>query len=264
MSKYIDVAVNLIGSKLEHNLEAVVQNAAKSGVSPLIIIGSHLQESQDAIQICQSYPKQLYCTAGVHPHHATSWNEHSYQQNLALCQSPHVVAIGECGLDYNRNFSPKAEQRKAFIQQLELAVQTQLPVLMHERDAQQDFIAILREYRTKLSGALLHCFTGNHEQLNEYLALDLYLGITGWVCDERRGLELAQAVPHIPDNRLMIETDSPYLLPRSMRPKPKTNINLPEYLPYIANYIAQLRGQDESLLAAQIKRNTEEFFNLGN
>ena len=137
-----------------------------------------------------------------------------------------------------------------------------MPVLMHERDAHEDFIAILREYRPQLNGALLHCFTGTHAQMEAYIDLDLHLGITGWVCDERRGQELAQLVPFIPQNRILIETDSPYLLPRSMRPKPKSSKNKPEYLPYIANYIANLRGEDADEFAKRCYQNSLAFFNL--
>lgn len=262
MPSYIDIAVNLLGSALEPDIATIVKAAAEQGVSPLIVIGSDLTESAAAIELCQQYPKQLYCTAGVHPHHASSWNKQSSSLQADLCQTPQVVAVGECGLDYNRDFSPRLAQRQAFSAQLALAVDLQLPVLMHEREADEDFIAILREYRPQLAGALLHCFTGTHSQMEAYIDLDLHLGITGWVCDERRGQELAQLVPFIPQNRILIETDSPYLLPRSMRPKPKSNKNKPEYLPYIAEYIANLRGENTAEFAKCCYENSFAFFNL--
>lgn len=262
MSSYIDIAVNLIGSALEDKVDDVINGAQQHGVMPLIVIGSLLAESQQAIELCQQYPGKLYCTAGVHPHHASTWQADSYERNKALCQHNQVVAVGECGLDYNRDFSPRADQRKAFAAQLALAVELQLPVLMHQRDAHGDFLAILQEYRTELPNALLHCFTGDTHELHDYLAQDLYLGITGWVCDERRGQALAEAVVHIPDNRILLETDSPYLLPRSMRPKPKSSKNLPQYLPYIAEYVATLRGQDSELFAQTVATNSRRFFNL--
>lgn len=262
MPSYVDIAVNLLGSALEPDIATIVQAAADQGVSPLIVIGSDLTESAAAIDVCRQYPTQLYCTVGVHPHHASTWHNNSSLEQARLCQAKEVVAIGECGLDYNRDFSPRAMQRQAFAEQLALAAQLQKPVLMHERDAHDDFIAILREYRPHLSGALLHCFTGNHAQMDAYLALDLHLGITGWVCDERRGVELAQLVPFIPQNRLLIETDSPYLLPRSMRPKPKSSKNKPEYLPYIAQYIANLRGENPQDFAKHCYNNSLAFFNL--
>ncbi|MFB2641210.1 TatD family hydrolase [Shewanella bicestrii] len=262
MPSYIDIAVNLLGSALEPDIAQIVQAAADQGVSPLIVIGSDLTESAAAIQLCQQYPKQLYCTAGVHPHHASEWQVDSKQLQATHCQAPQVVAVGECGLDYNRDFSPRPAQRQAFIDQLELAVELKKPVLMHERDAHDDFLSIVKEYRPHLSGALLHCFTGTRAQMEAYIELDLHLGITGWVCDERRGLELAELVPFIPKERLLIETDSPYLLPRSMRPKPKSSKNKPEYLPYIAQYIANLRGENAAEFAKQCYQNSLAFFNL--
>ncbi len=262
MSAYIDIAVNLLGSALEPDIAEIVQSAATHGVSPLIVIGSDLAESAKAIELCNQYPGKLYCTAGVHPHHAIEWHSGSSAIQTELCQMPEVVAVGECGLDYNRDFSPRPAQRQAFREQLELAITLKMPVLMHERDAHEDFLAILSEYRAELTGVLLHCFTGTRAQMETYIELGLHLGITGWVCDERRGQELAELVPFIPSNRLLIETDSPYLLPRSMRPKPKSSKNKPEYLPYIAQYIANLRGEDPDEFAAQCYHNSLAFFNL--
>lgn len=262
MSKYIDIAVNLIGSALEKSRDDIIQRAVAQGVSPLIVIGSNLAESEQAMACCLEHPQHLFCTAGTHPHHASEWDDASADKLRQLATSAKVVAIGECGLDYNRDFSPRPKQREAFEAQLALAVELQLPVLMHERDAHDDFLAIIKEYRNDLCGALLHCFTGNRESMQAYLALDLHLGITGWVCDERRGAELAELVCDIPDNRILIETDSPYLLPRSMRPKPKSSKNEPQYLPYIAQYIAALRDQDPTDFAAKTYKNSIDFFGL--
>lgn len=262
MPHFMDIAVNLIGSSLEKSIQRVVEEANNVGVSSMIVIGSQIEESKHAIDLCRSFPEQLYSTAGVHPHHASEWTSQSSHQIRQLSLAQCVVAIGECGLDYNRDFSPRLKQRQAFAQQLELAIELKLPVLMHERDAHSDFLAILKEYRSALPAALLHCFTGNRESLEAYLEQDLHLGITGWVCDERRGLELAELVPLIPDNRILIETDSPYLLPRSMRPKPKSSKNEPKYLPYIAEYIAKLRGQAVDDFALQTYQNSRSFFGL--
>ena len=262
MNRYFDIAVNLVGGNLEPIAEQVIQDAKNEGVSPLLTIGSHLEESEQAINLCEQYSNRLYSTAGVHPHHASSWDHTSAEKLKSLCAHSSVKAVGECGLDYNRDYSPRAQQRLAFEAQLELAVDLKLPVLMHERDAHEDFIAILKAYRPQLPKALLHCFTGNRAQLEAYLALDMHIGITGWVCDERRGMELASIVPMIPNNRILIETDSPYLLPRSMRPKPKSSKNLPKYLPYISEYIAHLRQQDPREFAQNCYQNSLSYFNL--
>ncbi|MBO1896443.1 TatD family hydrolase [Shewanella sp. BF02_Schw] len=262
MTQYIDIAVNLLSDRLKHDIDTIINDAAKHHVSPLIVIGSDLDESSDSISLCQQYPQQLYCTTGVHPHHASSWDQHSKARLTQLATQDTVVAIGECGLDYNRDFSPRPVQRKAFAAQLELACELNMPVLMHCREAHSDFIAIVNEYRAHLPNALLHCFTGSKDELIECLAADLYIGITGWICDERRGQDLAQLVPLIPNNRIMAETDSPYLLPRSMRPKPKSSKNLPQYLPYIVEYMANLRQQSPQTLAQECYKNSCDFFQL--
>lgn len=262
MSQYIDIAVNLVGSALEAQAEQVISDAVAAGVSPLILIGSELDESARCVALCQQYPQQLFTTAGVHPHHASSWNGSSTERQRELCAAHAVVAVGECGLDFNRNYSTPVAQRQAFAAQLALAVELQLPILMHERDAHQDFLAMVQEYRPQLSGALLHCFTGDIAQAEAYLELGLHLGVTGWVCDERRGQALAETVTIIPDDKLLLETDSPYLLPRNMKPKPKSSKNQPKYLPHIANYVAQLRQQPADQLAQQCYNNSVKFFGL--
>ncbi|WP_028766637.1 TatD family hydrolase [Shewanella fidelis] len=264
MPQYMDIAVNLVGSSLEKDIQRVVDDAAIHSVTSMVVIGSHIDESKQAIELCKQFPNQLYSTAGVHPHHASQWQPDSLDTLKELSQASCVLAIGECGLDYNRDFSPREMQRKAFAEQLALAVELQMPVLMHERDAHEDFLAILKEFRSELPAALLHCFTGNKQSLDAYIGQDLYLGVTGWVCDERRGQELASIVADIPNDRILIETDSPYLLPRSMRPKPKSSKNEPKYLPYIAQYIATLKAQSLEDFAAQTYLNSRTFFGLKN
>ncbi|QIR13449.1 TatD family hydrolase [Shewanella aestuarii] len=262
MIQHIDIAVNLLSANLIDNCHDIIQQAAKQDVSPLIVIGSELEESAQAINVCQQYPQQLFCTTGVHPHYARHWNEHSAETLKQLAKHPTVVAIGECGLDYNRDFSPRDQQRHAFAQQLDIACELNMPVYMHCRDAHDDFIDIVNRYRQDLPKAVLHCFTGNKAELDACLAADLYIGITGWICDERRGQSLAELVKYIPNNRLMAETDAPYLLPRSMRPKPKSSKNLPEYLPYIVQTMAKLRQQEYAELAGHCYQNSVDFFNL--
>lgn len=262
--RYFDIAVNLVGSSIESDADNIIAMAKQVGVSPLMVIASHLDESERAIAFCQDYPELLYCTVGVHPHHSSKWQQDSPIKLKGLCQSPLVKAVGECGLDYNRDYSPRDKQRQAFSEQLALACELQLPVLMHQRDSHNDFMAILKEYRSSLPKALLHCFTGNQAELEAYLELDLHIGVTGWVCDERRGQDLANSVNLIPDNRILIETDSPYLLPRSMRPKPKSNKNLPQYLPYIAEFIAKLRQQNVAEFAQHCYQNSLSYFNIDN
>jgi TatD DNase family protein len=173
-----------------------------------------------------------------------------------------VVAVGECGLDYFRNFSPREAQLEAFRRQLDIARDTGLPVFLHQRDAHDDFVEILESALPEISRAVAHCFTGEHESLREYLAMGLYIGITGWICDERRGQHLHDIVEVIPDDRLLIETDAPYLLPRTIRPKPKTRRNEPMYLPEVLKVVAEARGQSLEHVAQVTTENARRFFNL--
>ena len=258
----IDIGINLTNSRFDKDREEVIKSAQEAGLNGLIITGTNLDESAAALALAKTVPDFLFSTAGVHPHDASNFDLNTYAALKYLATDPQVKAIGECGLDFNRNYSTPAEQEYAFIQQLELAVELQLPVFLHERDAHQRFTALLTPYIKQLPNVVVHCFTGNRAQLECYLALDLHIGITGWICDERRGLELLDLVKLIPDNRLMIETDSPYLLPRSMRPKPKSSRNEPKYLPYIAQTIAQARQQSLTSLITKTQETSQAFFNL--
>ncbi len=198
-----------------------------------VVTGADAASSGAAAALAAAHPALLSSTAGVHPHHARSFDAAVRAQLGELLALPQVVAVGECGLDYCRNFSPPEAQRAAFAAQLEMAVAARKPVFLHQRDAHGDFVAILKDFRAGLSGGVAHCFTGGRSELEDYLALDLAIGVTGWVSDERRGQSLREAVPHIPAERLMVETDAPYLLPRDLKPPPKSRRNEPCYLPHI-------------------------------
>jgi TatD DNase family protein len=258
----IDIGVNLTNKRFYKDLPEVINNAKQAGLTALIVTGTDLQESTAAIELAQTQPDFLFTTAGIHPHDAKTFEQSSLGNIRQLALNPQVKAIGECGLDFNRNYSTPAEQEYAFVQQLELAVELQMPVFMHERDANQRFIELLKPYRAQLPNAVLHCFTGNENDLQRCLELDLHIGITGWICDERRGTELFELVKQIPDNRLMIETDAPYLLPRSIRPKPKSSRNEPKYLPHIAQTVAIAREQPLELVINNTQKTSQNFFNL--
>ena len=258
----IDIGVNLTNKRFDKDLISVIDNAKQAGLSKLIVTGTNLKESEQALLLAKAHPEFIVSTAGVHPHDASTFTIDTYNALKQLASQAQVKAIGECGLDFNRNFSTPAEQEHAFIQQLELAVECQLPVFMHERDANERFIELLTPYIKQLPNAVVHCFTGDQKALERCLALDLHIGITGWICDERRGAHLLDLVKMIPDDRLMIETDSPYLLPRSMRPKPKSSRNEPKYLPYIAQTIADAREQELQAFLLATEKTTNAFFNL--
>ena len=260
--QWIDIGVNLTDSSFDADYHDVIEQAVDSGVSKLIITGTTLKESEQAIALCQQYPETLYCTVGVHPHYAKDHAEEDFRQIRSLLNEPAVVAIGETGLDFNRNASPPPLQVEAFERQIETACEYQLPLFLHERDAHKKQIEILRHHRDHFSKAVAHCFTGNKDELYSYLDLDLYIGITGWVCDERRGLELQKLIKEIPANRLMLETDSPYLLPRTIRPRPKSRRNHPHNLIYIATQLCELTGKSLDQLSEETYGNSIDFFSL--
>ena len=258
----IDIGSNLTHESFTDDRAEVMSRAWAAGVTRQIVTGADLPSSRGAADLAAAYPSRLRSTAGVHPHHAAGFDPSRREDLLALLCLPQVVAVGECGLDYFRNFSSPESQRAAFVAQLEIAVSTRKPVFLHQRDSHQDFTAILREYRASLVGGVAHCFTGDVAQLEDYLALDLSIGVTGWVCDERRGSALREAVPRIPVDRLMVETDAPYLLPRDLQPKPKSRRNEPAYLAHIVGVVAALRNDTVDNIAAASTRNAIEFFGL--
>ncbi|MCW9015174.1 MAG: TatD family hydrolase [Gammaproteobacteria bacterium] len=264
--KLIDIGVNLTGRSFRHDLDEVIQHAQAAGVVQQVITGTNIEHSQKAIDLAAHYPDVLYSTAGVHPHHAKECDDRTLATLESLAQQSGVVAIGECGLDFKRNFSPPDVQEHWFEAQLELASSLNMPVFLHQRDAHQRFLAILGHWRDRLPAAVAHCFTGDTEQVRAYIELDLHIGITGWICDERRGQALQQAVRHIPDDRLMLETDAPYLLPRDLpldiRPKPRERRNEPAYLPHICAAVARYREVDTATVAEHSTRAAREFFGL--
>ena len=258
----IDIGINFTDKAFQQDLETCIHDAVAAGVSHMLVTGTDIPGSQAAADLCDQFPEQLFATAGTHPHHAKDWDEASEHQLDSLLQHPRVVAVGETGLDFNRDFSPRPTQVTVFEAQLQLAARTGKPLFLHERDAFDTQYDILKSHRDSISNAVVHCFTGKESELRAYLDLDLYIGITGWICDERRGQELQRIVRYIPDDRLMIETDGPYLLPRDLKPKPKSRRNEPRYLPHIAARIAELRQQSPEFIAEQTRKNTIACFNL--
>jgi TatD DNase family protein len=262
MESLVDIGANLAHDSFDDDRDDVLQRAAGAGVSRIVVTGSSDESNEKASQLAQDHPGVLWSTAGVHPHHASGYTAESDALIRRLAAEGRIVAVGECGLDYFRNFSPRDAQLSAFRSQLDIAAESGLPVFLHQRDAHDDFVEVLEPMLPKLSRAVAHCFTGEHESLREYLAMGLYIGVTGWICDERRGTHLKEIVSVIPDDRIMIETDAPYLLPRTIRPKPQTRRNEPMYLPEVLRVVAEARGQTEDHIASITTRNAERFFGL--
>ncbi len=258
----VDIGINLAHDSFDHDRDEVIARAERAGVTQMVITGSSGASTRKAIELARQRPGRLFATAGVHPHHASELTDELLAEIEELARQPEVVAVGECGLDYFRDYSPRTAQREAFHRQLELAERVGKPVFLHQRDAHEDFLAILREHWPKLAGGVAHCFTGTGDQLAAYLDLGLAIGITGWICDERRGTHLVPLMREIPADRLMIETDGPYLLPRTLHPKPASRRNEPAYLPHIAAVVAQARNEPVETLARTTTATARSFFGL--
>jgi TatD DNase family protein len=258
----IDIGVNLAHDSFDADRDAVMQRAAAAGVRQMIVTGASVEGSRKAIELARAHPGRLFATAGVHPHHAADLTEAALAELQDLARESEVVAAGECGLDYFRDFSPRDLQRRAFGWQLEVAASTGKPVFLHQRDAHDDFLAILREHMPGLAGGVAHCFTAGPDERDAYLGLGLHIGITGWICDERRGTHLREVVRGIPADRLLLETDAPYLLPRDLKPAPKSRRNEPHFLPHIAAVVAAARNESTENLARTATENSRRLFRL--
>jgi TatD DNase family protein len=258
----IDIGANLAHDSFDADRDRVMARAAHADVVQMVVTGASEDGSRRALELTRAHPGVLFSTAGVHPHHAADLTDAAKTTLAELARDPLVVAVGECGLDYFRDLSPRDSQRRAFAWQLELAARTGKPVFLHQRDAHDDFVAILREHRAALTAGVAHCFTGGERERDAYLELGLAIGITGWINDERRGAHLRDVVRGVPAGRLMIETDAPYLLPRDIRPAPKSRRNEPAYLPYVLRAVAAARGEAPEALAAHTTRSAREFFRI--
>lgn len=264
----IDIGANLSHDSFDHDRDAVLQRARDAGITQIVVTGASREHSPKALALARAHPGFLHATAGVHPHHAIEYTDECDIEMRALHGHPEVIAVGECGLDYFRDLSPRPSQRKAFERQLQIGVDTgrtpatRKPLFLHQRDAHDDFVAVMKNFDGKLGPAVVHCFTGTRGELFDCLDRDWHIGITGWLCDERRGLHLRELVKHIPANRLMIETDAPYLLPRTVKPQPSHRRNEPMHLAHIVEQLARDRDESVEVTAAATAATARAFFRL--
>lgn len=256
--QWFDAGVNLLDPRLDP--QETLQAASNAGVDRLCVITTQPKEWALAEQLYQQFPEQICYTVGVHPHCAKLVSETDFVNLEKAAQLPGAVAIGECGLDFNRNFSPQDTQVEVFKRQLALAVELQKPVYLHERDAFDTQLDCLTQVEHSLVGGIAHCFTSHQSHMQAYLDKGLYIGITGWVCDPRRGAELRQALPVLPLDRLILETDAPYLYPKTR--KPRASNNQPAYLPYIAESVGELLEISPAELSRSSYANTCRLFNI--
>ena len=254
----IDVGANLTHSSFTPDLAEVVARARAHGLETMIVTGTSVEESRHAAAIAEQF--DLYSTVGIHPHHAKDFSSSTMDSLREASRHSRVVAIGECGLDFNRNYSPHPAQEECFAAQLQLGIELKKPFFLHSRDAHPRFAQIVKS--AKVEKAVAHCFTGEREELRAYLDLGLYIGITGWICDERRGRHLLELVREIPRDRLLLETDSPYLTPRDMKPQPKARRNEPAFLPHILKAVARALGRGADEVADETTRNAKVLFDL--
>jgi TatD DNase family protein len=261
-----DIGVNLTNKRFDKDRTELITRAKKVGVEQLLITGTSVKESKRALTLChqyqQQFPNTLFTTAGVHPHDADGVSEGYLDELAELAQQPQIKAIGECGLDFNRNFSAPEQQLKIFKDQIHLAKQYSMPLFLHQRDAFQPWYNELKPFFDKVPAMVAHCFTGTKSELEKCIDVGMYIGITGWLCDERRGKPLQEIVSLIPLDRLLIETDAPYLTPRNIKPKPKSSRNEPSYLPFIIEKIASITALDPNEIACQTSMNAQQAFNL--
>lgn len=261
MLELIDIGLNLTHDSFDRDRREVLDRARAAGVARAIVTGTSVTASVRALELVESLPG-LFATAGIHPHHASEFDDHSRAALEPLLAHERVVAVGECGLDFFRDFSPRDAQVEAFDAQLTLAATSGLPVFLHQRDAHDEFLRRITAARDRLAGGVAHCFTGGPDEARSYLDLDLYIGITGWICDERRGEALRAAVVDIPLDRLLLETDAPYLLPRDLKPLPKNRRNEPSHLPHVLARLAVEMGRAPEEIAQAATANAERLFGL--
>ena len=258
----IDIGANLTHESFRPDFDQVMERAKTHGITHMIVTGASAAGSRMALALARAHPGLLFATAGVHPHHAIDYDDATDAELREHLKADEVKAVGETGLDYHRNYSPQAAQIEAFERQLQIAADSGKPLFLHQRDAHADFMATMRNFGGRLGKVVVHCFTGTREEMVDYLDAGWHIGITGWLCDERRGTHLRELVRDIPADRLMIETDSPYLLPRTVKPKPSHRRNEPMYLKHIVEELARDRGEDVEVTAANATATSRAFFGL--
>ena len=248
MHEIADIACNFTSERFDKDLNEVINRAIKNKITKFGLICSRLNDLDKLLKIYEQYLNNMFFTIGVHPHHANEINDDYLKKLKQAVNKNNPHAVGETGLDFFRNLSTYEEQIFAFEEQIKIAIDANKPLFLHQRDSHDDFIKILRKYSSDINKSVVHCFTGTQEQLNDYLELGCYIGVTGWICDEKRNVELRKTIKNIPIEKLMIETDCPYLIPKDLLNKPKNNRNEPVNLNHIASSIAELMDVNEESL----------------
>ena len=266
MNTYIDIGINLTNKQFQNDTDDVVQDALDADVSQMILTGTSIRNSEESSRIAKEYPGILYSTAGIHPHDAKSFDSQSISKLRNLLKQKHVVSVGECGLDFDRDFSPRNIQETCYKAQLELAIEVQKPLFLHERAAFSKFMEITKDYLSQLPKAVVHCFTGSLSEAKTYLDNELYLGFTGAISDSKRFEHLKEVLQYVPLDRMMIETDSPFMLPKNtpnnLLKKYHEHRCEPAFLPFVAGTVAKFKGVSLDKIAEETTKNAKIFFGI--
>ena len=262
---YIDIGINLTNKQFAGEYDEVIDRAISAGVEQILLTGTSVRSSKEALALAKEYPETLFATAGIHPHDAKTINTESIKILVALLKEKKVVAVGECGLDFDRDFSPRSVQESCFHEQLSLAEDVQKPLFLHERAAFDRFIAILKEH-SSLPEGVVHCFTGQLKEAKTYLEMGYYIGFTGAITDVRRFAALEEVVRYVPLDRMLIETDAPFMMPKNVPTRQlsyhQQRRNEPAFLPYVAQTIAHYKGVSLKAVADKTCENAEALFKL--
>ncbi|MDO8620977.1 MAG: TatD family hydrolase [Candidatus Levybacteria bacterium] len=263
----IDVHCHLNFHSFEKNYGEVIKKAKKAGVEKIINVGTKIDSSQKAVELAQKYDN-LYAIVGVHPHHADKLEDNWLKDLEKITKNPKVVGIGECGMDYysykSNSIVDKKLQKEVFIAQVELAFKLKLPLQIHNRHAGKDILEILLSHKSYLLNppGMFHCMSGDIDFLKQVLNFGFYVGFDGNITYQGfapgENTELKDLVSYAPINRIVVETDSPFLTPEPHR----SSLNIPSYAIIVAAKIAEIKGVSFSLVEDQTTRNASVIFNL--
>ena len=242
-----------------NDIEDVVHRMHAAGVASAMIVGTTLERSIKAVSLAESF-SELYASVGVHPHGAKNCSEETLEDLRKLAKKFRVHAWGEIGLDFNRMFSSRKDQEKWLVRQLDVSDEMDLPVIFHERDSNGRLIEILKTHFNKGRNGVIHCFSGDRDDLEQYLDMGLYIGITGIVTIKGRGADLRKLVPFIPVDRILVETDAPYLIPAPE--KNHIRRNEPAFVRSVLLKLAEIKKEDPARLADKIWNNTCRLYNV--
>ena len=257
--KIFDSHCHLDDKAFAKDLDAVIERARNAGVVRMMTIGVNKRTSLQAVSLAQSH-SGIYASVGIHPHDVKNCSESMLQDLINLAKNEKVRAWGEMGLDFNRMYSSRQDQETWLEKQLESAAALDLPMIFHERDSNGRFLEILKDQKLPVIKGVVHCFSGNHTELDQYLALGLHIGITGIVTIKSRGAQLRKLVGGIPADRLLVETDAPYLVPAPE--KNRSRRNEPAFVKAVLLKLAEVRNEDPRQLAKIVWQNTCRLYGL--